>query len=174
MENVNTEDDKQFWEATSVLYGETWSAIPKITDVETQTKSHLSNWLDKMRKHNCLLELCWSHFRQQGSNRAEADGLSQTGNHRSKEAGCQQITLCPQQVAEKHLLWHPIPEGSTIETLALVPSLALMQSQPTGICLSPAGPHHCLHTWHILLLGYPNSAVNYIFTQLCYLAPWVS
>lgn len=83
MENLNTEDDRQFWEATSVLYGETWSAVPKIAAVEIQTRSHLSNRLGKRRKLDCRLELSWSHLRQQGSNtwaepgwRTQISGLS--------------------------------------------------------------------------------------------------
>lgn len=43
MENVSTEDDTQFWEETSILYGETPSARPKIADVETQLKLQPSN-----------------------------------------------------------------------------------------------------------------------------------
>lgn len=142
MENVNTVDDRQFWEATSVLYGETWSAAPKITAVETQTRSHLSNWLGKRRKLDCWLELSWSHLRQQGSNRAVTHGLGQAGGHRSQGAGGQQINLCPLK-SWKAFLMQPIPEGSTIGTLVPVTSLAPMQSHPTGVCHIPDASYLC-------------------------------
>lgn len=145
---MNTEDDRQFWEATSVLYGETWSAIPKITDVETQTRSHLSNRLGKRKKLVCWLVLSWSHLRQQGSDRAETRGLSHAGEGRSQEARCQQIILCPLQ-------------GWTAFFTA--PSPWRKDYRKAGACtfigVDAVASHRSLpHPWHILLLLYPNSA----------------
>lgn len=139
MENVNTKDDRQFWEATSVLYGETWSAVPKITRVETQTRSQLSNRLGKRRKLYCWLELSWSHLMQQGSNtwvepgwRTQISGGRVSADNSVPSVGLKSI-----------FYGTSVPEESTIGTLAPVPSLALMQSHPTGVCHIPDTSYFC-------------------------------